>query len=379
VLYSDQGPWGVPLEELRRLFDRAARNMLTDLRRKVDEWKVTAVAAPPRAMVLNDAPQPVAARILIRGNPGRPGEEVPRRFLQALPEAGGVFQQGSGRLELARAVTSAANPLTPRVLVNRVWMHHFGNGLVRTPGDFGVRGTPPTHPELLDYLAARFVAQGWSLKELHREILCSATYQQASADRPEGVGVDPENQWLWKMNRRRLDFEALRDSLLAVSGTIDFEMGGRGVDVFKTPFSTRRTVYAFIDRQDLPGTFRTFDFASPDVSTPQRPQTLVPQQALYGLNSPFVIELAGRASRRAQATVSAASSGEETVTRLVSEVQSLYEELLSRPATSGELSLALAFMTEQAVSEPDAQRRGASPLTQLAQALMLSNEFVFVD
>ncbi|MFN7804284.1 MAG: PSD1 and planctomycete cytochrome C domain-containing protein [Planctomycetaceae bacterium] len=379
VLYSDQGPWGVPPEELRRLFDRAARNMLTELRRKVDEWKVTAVAAPPRAMVLNDAPQPVAARILIRGNPGRPGEEVPRRFLQALPEAGGVFQQGSGRLELARAVTSSTNPLTPRVLVNRVWMHHFGVGLVRTPGDFGVRGTPPTHPELLDDLASRFVAQGWSLKELHREILCSATYQQSSADRPEGVAVDPENQWLWKMNRRRLDFEGLRDSLLAVAGALDPEIGGRGVDVFKPPYSARRTVYAFIDRQDLPGTFRTFDFASPDVSTPQRPQTLVPQQALYGLNSPFVIELAVRAARRAQATAAATHAGDDTVGRLIAEVQSLYQGLLSRPATPGEVSLALRFLTEQAVAEPEAQRSGLSPLSQLAQALMLSNEFVFVD
>jgi hypothetical protein len=394
VLHSDQGPWGVPPDELRRLLDRAARNMLTDLRRKVDEWKVTAVAAPPRAMVLNDAPQPVAARILIRGNPGRPGAEVPRRFLQALPEAGGVFAQGSGRLELARAVTSPSNPLTPRVLVNRVWMHHFGGGLVRTPGDFGIRGAPPTHPELLDYLASRFVSQGWSLKELHREILCSATYQQSSTDRPEALAVDPENQWLWKMNRRRLDFEGLRDSLLAVSGALDPEMGGRGVDVFKAPFSTRRTVYAFIDRQDLPGTFRTFDFASPDVSTPQRPQTLVPQQALYGLNSPFVMELAARAARRAQAEVATAHPSKETVSRLLAEVQSLYQGLLTRPASAGELSLAVAFVTEQALTEQalteqrsadgkggegDPQRSGLAPLAQLAQALMLSNEFVFVD
>ena len=394
VLYSDQGPWGVPPEELRRLFDRAARNMLTELRRKVDEWKVTAVAAPPRAMVLNDAPQPVAARILIRGNPGRPGDEVPRRFLQALPEAGGVFAQGSGRLELARAVTSPANPLTPRVLVNRVWMHHFGSGLVRTPGDFGIRGTPPTHPELLDYLASRLVSQGWSLKELHREILCSATYQQSSADRPEALAVDPENQWLWKMNRRRLDFEGLRDNLLAVAGALDPEMGGRGVDVFKAPFSTRRTVYAFIDRQDLPGTFRTFDFASPDVSTPQRPQTLVPQQALYGLNSPFVIELAARAARRAQADVAAAHPAKDTVSRLIAEVQALYQGVLTRPASAGEMSLALAFVTEQAVTaqavkeqagaegrvaEGAATNSGLLPLAQLAQALMLSNEFVFID
>jgi hypothetical protein len=238
------------------------------------------------------------------------------------------------------------------------------------------------------------VSQGWSLKELHREILCSATYQQSSADRPEALAVDPENQWLWKMNRRRLDFEGLRDNLLAVAGALDPEMGGRGVDVFKAPFSTRRTVYAFIDRQDLPGTFRTFDFASPDVSTPQRPQTLVPQQALYGLNSPFVIELAARAARRAQADVAAAHPAKDTVSRLIAEVQALYQGVLTRPASAGEMSLALAFVTEQAVTaqavkeqagaegrvaEGAATNSGLSPLAQLAQALMLSNEFVFID
>ena len=378
LLYSDQGPWGVPPEELRRLFDRAARNRLTELRKKVDEWKVTAVAAPPRAMVLNDAPQPVAARILIRGNPGRPGEEVPRRFLQAIPEAGGVFQQGSGRLELARAVTHPANPLTPRVMVNRLWMHHFGQGLVRTPGDFGVRGMPPTHPELLDFLSQRFAVGGWSIKELHREILRSAAYQQASDDRPDGLAIDPENRWIWKMNRRRLDFEGLRDRMLAVSGELAGEMGGRGAKLFATPYSTRHTVYAFIDRQDLPGTFRTFDFASPDVSTPQRPQTTVPQQALYGLNSPFVIEQAARVSRRVREEVLKSQPGLDAASRLVAEVRETFRRVLSRDVVGDELAAAVGFVTSQ-VSEGAAPGAGFSPLEQLAQGLMLSNEFVFVD
>jgi hypothetical protein len=388
LLHSDQGPWGVPPEELRRLLDRAARNRLTELRKKVDEWKVTAVAAPPRAMVLNDAPQPVAARILIRGNPGRPGDEVPRRFLQAIPEAGGVFQQGSGRLELAQAITHPANPLTPRVLVNRLWMHHFGQGLVRTPGDFGIRGMVPTHPELLDFLSRQLVAGGWSIKNLHREILRSAAYQQASDDRPEALAIDPENRWIWKMNRRRLDFEALRDRLLAVSGQLSADMEGRGADLFSTPYTTRRTVYAFIDRQDLPGTFRTFDFASPDVSTPQRPQTTVPQQALYGLNSPFVIEQATIVARRVREEVLQTQPQLDAAGRLVAEVQGIFRRVLARDVDGDELAAAVGFVTGQIVTgqivtgqaaEGAGPGPGLNPLEQLAQALMLSNEFVFVD
>ncbi|MCY2967718.1 MAG: DUF1549 and DUF1553 domain-containing protein, partial [Planctomycetota bacterium] len=203
ILYSEQGPLSVPKEELRRLLDRAMRNRLTELRKEVDSWKANSVAAPPRAMVLNDAPQPVAPRILIRGNPGRPGDEVPRRFLQAVAETGAKnFARGSGRLELAQAIANERNPLTARVMVNRVWMHHFGKGIVGTPGDFGRRGMPPTHPELLDYLAGTLISDGWSVKSLHRRILLSAVYKQSSDDRAEALAVDPENRLWWKMNRR---------------------------------------------------------------------------------------------------------------------------------------------------------------------------------
>jgi len=178
------------------------------------------------------------------------------------------------------------------VLVNRIWMHHFGYGLVRTPSDFGVRGERPSHPELLDDLARKFIDGGWSIKSLHRQILSSQTYQQASAIRPEAVAKDPENRLLWRMNPHRLEFEAVRDSLLAATGDIDLKMGGRSVDLFSQLATRRRTVYGFIDRQDLPGLFRSFDFASPDVSTPMRPQTTVPQQALFAMNSSFVIDQA---------------------------------------------------------------------------------------
>lgn len=237
---------------------------------------------------------------------------------------------------------------------------------------------PPTHPELLDFLSQRFAVGGWSIKELHREILRSAAYQQASDDRPDGLAIDPENRWIWKMNRRRLDFEGLRDRMLAVSGELAGEMGGRGAELFATPYSTRRTVYAFIDRQDLPGTFRTFDFASPDVSTPQRPQTTVPQQALYGLNSPFVIEQAARVSRRVREEVLKSQPGLDAASRLVAEVRETFRRVLSRDVVGDELAAAVGFVTSQ-VSEGAAPGAGFSPLEQLAQGLMLSNEFVFVD
>jgi len=372
VLFIAEGPLGLPADELRRLFNRDVRNKASELKKQVDSWKASSPAAPPRAMVLNDLPQPVEGHILIRGNPGRVGEAVPRRFLQLLSAtAAPPFQRGSGRAELAEAIVNPANPLTARVLVNRVWMHHFGQPLVATPGDFGSRGLPPTHPELLDWLAARFVAEGWSWKWLHRQIVLSATYAQASTSRPEGEAVDPENRLLWRMNRRRLEFEALRDNLLAVTGRLETRQAGRPVDLFSQPFTARRTVYGFIDRQDLPGTFRTFDFASPDVSVPQRPTTSVPQQALYTLNSPFVLELAQSAARQVLAALPEGRlpTDPSAVGALVS---GLYGQFLSRPPEPLEQEEARQFLAT-AEGEP------LQKLEQFLQALLLSNEFQFID
>ena len=277
---------------------------MAGLTRKLAALDAEHPGAPVRAMVLNDAPKPVEPKIFLRGDPARPGRTVPRRFLRVLsgPDRA-PFRDGSGRLELARAIASPDNPLTARVMVNRIWMHHFGRGLVNTPGDFGLRSDPPTHPELLDWLARRFVEGGWSVKGMHRLILLSSTYRQASDDRSEARAVDPENLLVWRQNRRRLEFEAMRDSILAVAGRLDGSIGGRPVSITAEPFSTRRTVYAYIDRQNLDGLFRTFDFASTDASTPARHTTVVPQQALFLMNSPFVAEqarhLADRAARDA--------------------------------------------------------------------------------
>ncbi|MCI0377922.1 MAG: DUF1553 domain-containing protein, partial [Gemmataceae bacterium] len=270
---------------------------------------------------------------------------------------------GSGRLDLAKAIASPDNPLTSRVLVNRVWMHHFGEPLVSTPSDFGARSTPPSHPELLDWLAWNFMQDGWSLKKLHRHIIHSQTYQQAGVDRPECRKIDPENKLLWRMHRRRLDFEAMRDAYLAVSGRLDLKVGGRPVDIVNDPKNARRSVYAFVDRQTLPNLFRAFDFASPDQSAERRPLTTVPQQALFGLNSPFLIEQAKALAARTESETDGAR------------VVALYRLVFARSADRAEMEAGLQFVAE-------VEKAGGRPLTpwqQYAQVLSLTNEFLFVD
>ena len=318
------------------------RNESTALRNKLVRLEA-GPDAPPRAMVLQDKTEPVNSRVFIRGNPSRPGDVVPRRFLSVL--SGGnpkPFTEGSGRLELARAITDRANPLTARVWVNRVWAHHFGSGLVRTPGDFGTKGDAPTHPELLDWLANWFMENGWSVKALHRLVLQSSAYRQVSDLNPEGVQRDPENRLLWRMNRKRLEFEALRDSLLEVAGELDHATGGRPVDLEGPKPSLRRTIYGFVDRQNLPGFFRTFDFANPDTSTPLRHQTTVPQQALFMLNSPFVLD-------RARATVAAEAFARSDFSEW--QVQDLYHRVFARDAEPWEVEAGLAFLQQQAPPE----------------------------
>ena len=215
-------------------------------------------ALPSEPMALVDSPEPKNSRVFIRGNPNRLGEEAPRQFLAILSgDKRQPFIHGSGRLELARAIASKENPLTARVIVNRVWLHHFGAGLVTTPDDFGLRSDPPSHPELLDYLAWRLMQDGWSLKKLHRMLMLSSVYQQKSDDNLRHEKLDPDNRLLAKMNRRRLDFESMRDTLLYVAGNLDHSFGGRPVDLLKRgtankqAFSNRRTVYGVIDREQL--------------------------------------------------------------------------------------------------------------------------------
>ena len=359
------------------LFNRKTQGEVRALRKKLESLSITSPGAPPRAMVMVDRPRPVNPRIFVRGNPARRGRAVPRQFLGILSGAHRrPFRVGSGRLELARAIVDPHNPLTARVLVNRVWMHHFGQGLVRTPSDFGMQADPPTHPLLLDYLASKFVSDGWSIKRLHREILLSAVYQQRSvftASSARAVGVDPENRLLWRMNRRRLEFEALRDSMLFVSGRLDEQMTGRPVNIESRPFSGRRSVYAFVNRNDLPNLFRTFDFPSPDASAAARPITTVPQQALFEMNSPFVLEQA-----RSLASLPSVRSAPDPKEK----IRALYHRGLSRDPNSDELAALLRYVQKIHSREPASRPTATSPpgvWTRIAQTLLLTNEFLFVD
>ncbi|MBA3846878.1 MAG: DUF1553 domain-containing protein, partial [Planctomycetes bacterium] len=333
---GDGAPTAIALGDAEAFFDGEDHRLLRELRKKADEVVSTHRGSPPRAMALADVPEPVTPRVFIRGDPGNHGAEVPRRFLAILagPERA-AFVDGSGRLELARAIASADNPLTARVLVNRVWAQHFATGLVATPSDFGLRSDPPSDRALLDWLALRFIADGWSIKSLHRLILASATYQQASdhADADMATKVDPDNRLLWRASRRRLDFEALRDGLLAVAGALDPAMGGRAIDLTQ-PDATRRTVYGFIDRQNLANLFRTFDFASPDAHSPRRHLTSVPQQALYLMNSPFAVAQARRLARLSE---DAGTDPAARIRRLVALVH-------AREATDAELALGAEYI-----------------------------------
>ncbi len=249
--------------------------------------------APPRAMVLSDVAQPKDYPVLLRGEAQNFGPVVPRRFLDILagPQRPN-YTKGSGRLELAQAIADPKNPLTARVLVNRVWQQHFGAGIVLTPDDLGNASGAPSNPELLDYLASRFVEGGWSIKKLHRLILLTKVYQESSATNPQGVEIDPDNRLLWRASVRRLDFEEIHDSLLVISGALDPAVGGKSVPLGSEGFASRRAIYVYIDRRNPPELLTQFDFPNPNVPVGRRYVSIVPQQSLFLMNSPFVIETA---------------------------------------------------------------------------------------
>jgi hypothetical protein len=371
ILADHQSPAYFPRSQAYYYMSRGEKDTFGGKITEIDRMTVKASTTPSRAMVLLDAEELYDPRIFVRGNPSQPGERVPRQFLRVVAGPGRrPFSRGSGRLELAQAITATDNPLTARVIVNRVWMHHFGEPMVSTPSDFGTRSSPPSHAELLDYLASRLEQGGWSLKTLHRTIMLSATYQQASLDRPACRRTDAENRLLWRFPRRRLDLEAMRDTLLFVSGRLDQAMGGRPVDVAGDPRNGRRTIYGLVDRQSLPAVFRAFDFASPDQSAERRPRTTVPQQALFSMNAPFVIEQAKAVASRPD--VALATSTEERI-------DALYRVVLARAPSVSEVHAAVRFLTSADPARGDSGHSQLSRGEQLAQVLLMTNELMFVD
>jgi hypothetical protein len=300
--------------------------------------------------------------VFIRGNVANPGEIVPRRFLtvfaQGEPEP---FRKGAGRLELADKIVGEAGSLAARVWVNRVWGWHFGQHLAPTPSDFGKQGQPPTHPELLEDLAARFVANGWSLKWLHREIMLSSTYRQASRQTEASAQADPTNRWLWRMTPRRLDLEAWRDRILQASGELDLEAGGPSVQIDDRN-APRRTVYTKISRGRPHAVLQLYDFPDASQHSPQRDVTTTPLQQLFVLNSEWMQHQAARLALRVS-----------DIDDPASRVRALYRLALSRDPTAGEVDLGLSFLDRRKASE------GRYAWEDYAHALLGANEFIFFN
>jgi len=345
--------------DLDLLPDRPSQGEVQKLRKEVEQWRSTGAGAPPRAMAIVDSARPVTPRVFNRGNPYNLGPSVPRQFLECLSGPNREpYANGSGRLEMAKAIVDPKNPLTARVFVNRVWQQMFGRGIVTTPGDFGLRGDPPSHPALLDHLAFSFVAEGWSVKKLVKQIALSATYRQSSHNE-SGAKADPDNALLWRMNRRRLGFEPMRDALLAAAGKLDRNVGGPSVQNFLAGNATRRTIYAHLDRLNVPGVYRTFDFPAPDSTTAKRDQTTVPPQALFMMNHPFVAECAKNLLNRAD--VAKMPDNRSKLARL-------YSIVYGREPSEREFT----FVAEIAGAD------GKLPAS-FVQALLMSNEFLFVD
>jgi hypothetical protein len=249
------------------------------------------------------------------------------------------------------------------VFVNRVWMHHFGKGLVRTPSNFGALGERPTHPDLLDHLATKFVRSGWSVKELHRAIVLSAAYRQQSRVEGRGQEVDPDNKLLWRMNRRRLEVEAWRDSVLAVSGQLDRTLGGPSKEL-ADPANRRRTFYAAISRHELNPLLRLFDYPDPNLTCDERPVTTVPLQQLFVLNGEFMVQ-----SARTLSALLAASGADAS-----GRIEQAFLLLYGRSPTAQERKLALDFVADNAAKDDRLSR-----WEQLAQVLLAANESMFVD
>jgi hypothetical protein len=327
---------------------------------------------------VNSAP-PQFFHVLVRGNFREPSEVVtPRGFkcLKGPPSDWGLSPgapEAERRVRLADWITDPQNPLVSRVIVNRLWQNHFGAGLVKTPNDFGFNGGHASHPQLLDWLAIQLIENGWSLKHIHRLVVLSNTYRQSSANQPRAAQIDVDNRWLWRMTPRRLEAEALRDAVLAVSGQLNRRMGGpsfRDVDVnlqednaaytarnLFNPTVNRRTIYRTVVRSATPTLLETLDCADPAVSTPSRTVTTTPLQALSLLNNPFMREAAAALADRSRHL-----AGDD----LDRQIEQVYRWTLQRKPTTAELESAGAYAAEFGLAD-------------FCLALFNSNEFVYID
>ena len=376
-------------ESLESYWPAEEREKIVEARKHLETLRGRRPVAPT-AMAVSDYEQPENLRVHLRGSHLTLGQEIPRRFLQivAASDEFEITQQQSGRLELARWLTHTEHPLTARVIVNRLWLWHFGQGLVASPDNFGTLGQRPTHPELLDWLARELIDQSWSLKSMHRMLMNSATYRSSSLPSEEAVMKDPENRLLSHFGRRRLEAEAIRDSVLAVSGSLDLAMGGTHLPTKNRAYVTstanvnpqiynlrRRSVYLPIVRSALFEVLQSFDFPDPSVSTGLRQSTTVAPQALFMMNSEFVAEQTGLLAQQLL---------DHRQLEDADRVRRLYQRALGRRATDAEIQMAvdyvrqyLARVTEADGDDPEQPRRAA--WQSLCRAVLSTNEFIYLD
>jgi hypothetical protein len=340
----------------------------------------------PRALAVKDS-TPRNTKIHIRGDPERLGEEVPRGFLSVVEhvESGKLGSDSSGRLELAKWIADERNPLTARVMVNRIWQHLFGRGLVNTPDNFGSMGEMPSHPELLDYLASEFVKEGWSTKRMIRRLMLTSTYQLSSEHNEKAHAIDPENKYFWRMQRKRLDAESLRDAVLALNGTLDRTIGGNTLnggdgappgrpgrqqfEEFK-----RRSIYLPVLRGNVNELFQVFDFPDPHALAGKRYVTTAPTQALFLMNSEFAAEQARLWAEKVLGDSSKSASDW---------ISELYGAAYARKPSAEEVKRAEGFLAqfERALApvEQDAATRKKKAVQAFCHALMQSTEFRFLN
>jgi hypothetical protein len=316
---------------------------------QVNELRLSHPGAPREAMAIQDAASPRDSYVYLRGDKNKRGPTVPRRFLEVLSQGDRpAFNDGSGRLELAKAIVAKTNPIAPRVAMNRLWLKHFGEGLVLSPDDLGNMSVPPSHPELLDWLADDFTKNGWTLKRMHRQVMLSSAYRQdsnpnlnplvARKGAVDPLKIDAANRLLWRGNLRRLDFESIRDSMILLTGKMSPTVGGQPANITDEPYSYRRSLYGYVDRLRLNDTLSQFDYADPDMANSKRGSTIVPQQALFFMNNPLSVEVARSVAARPD-VVKAFSED--------ARINAMFMAIFQRRATSNEIRAARDFLDKQ--------------------------------
>ncbi len=373
LLFGENAPLHLPRaqEDKEKLLPSEMVEKLSSLRADLAKQKESRPVLPSVMAVLEGKPQDLAVHI--RGNHlNLAPTTTPRGLLhltdRALPRPAMNVDQ-SGRLELAQWLTSPLNPLTARVMVNRIWQSHFGQGIVRSPSNFGLRGESPTHTELLDWLANEFIVHGWSIKQVHRNLMLSNTYRMSSRNKPESNVSDPENRLLSRQNRRRLDAEAIHDSLLMASNSLTTDMDG----IDRDPLSPRRALYQFINRSDLNSMFATFDYVDASSHLDQRPTTTVPQQALFMMNDPLVLQQSSKLAR--QLLKSPELSDQECLVKA-------FNILYGRMPRPSEVDHALSYLGRMELNLPEKMNQDekrTEAWTSLCRVYLAANEFIYIE